>query len=240
MEESELERKNSADLEPREHEAILRMRQQIVSGKHWYIALLEAISTWNLPEEEHDGRRFQYIIAGEAFDWLLLAERLSCAVDGLIPDKERSALLFSGQPPLEIPEAEFKRLIGPVKHAAYLNYWYGVAVEEALILATEEEVRKERRGQGHNEDVDLDDDVYGRIYGHSRTDLLKLFRKEKGYTQSRSISIGQIKEFTYWLFKFRLKNCEKAKVASDTRKGLLYLNHLWQRVHKRAVSSSTR
>ncbi|GAJ03845.1 unnamed protein product, partial [marine sediment metagenome] len=31
-------------------------------------------------------------------------------------------------------------------------------------------------------------------------------------------------EFTYWLFKYRLNHCDKARVASDTKKGLEQLN----------------
>jgi hypothetical protein len=37
-----------------------------------------------------------------------------------------------------------------------------------------------------------------------------------------------MKEFSYWLFKYRLKQCEKAKIASDTKKALRYLKRQWQ------------
>lgn len=37
------------------------------------------------------------------------------------------------------------------------------------------------------------------------------------------MTIDQLQEFTYWLFKYRLKNCDKERVASDTRKGVEYL-----------------
>ena len=36
----------------------------------------------------------------------------------------------------------------------------------------------------------------------------------------------QHREFTYWLFKFRVRNSDKAKVASDTTKGLNYLERI--------------
>ena len=55
---------------------IQRLEQAIIGGKHWYIALLEAIGLWTKAEENHNGRTYRYLIAGEAFDWLLLAERL--------------------------------------------------------------------------------------------------------------------------------------------------------------------
>ncbi len=69
-------------------EVIKYLEQAITSGKHWYIALLETIRLWGTVEETHNGRTYCYLIAGEAFDWLLLAERLCEAVDGLLPDDE--------------------------------------------------------------------------------------------------------------------------------------------------------
>jgi hypothetical protein len=93
-------------------------------------------------------------------------------------------------------------------------------MEEALILAVQEEVRKEKRTSGYNNEHNLVNEVYQRIYGATRTTLLKRFRREKGYPQLRSISLTELKEFTYWLFKYRLKQCDKARVASDTKKAL--------------------
>jgi hypothetical protein len=34
------------------------------------------------------------------------------------------------------------------------------------------------------------------------------------------MSLSELKEFTYWLFKYRLKHNDKERVASDTRKAL--------------------
>ena len=52
-------------------EAIKHLEQAITSGKHWYIALLEAIGLWKAAEETLNGRTYRYLIAGEAFYWLL-------------------------------------------------------------------------------------------------------------------------------------------------------------------------
>jgi len=201
-------------------EAIRYLEQVIISGEHWYTALLEAIGLWSAATEVHNGRTYCYLIAGEAFDWLLLAERLCEAVDGLLPADEKLALLFNGKPPLNLSTKKFKELIGEAKYHEYLNYFYGITVEEALILAVQEEVRKERRVGGYNGDHDTNNEVYRRIYGATRAVLLKQFRHDKGYPQLRSVSLTEIKEFTYWLFKYRLKKCEKARVASDTKKAL--------------------
>ena len=208
-------------------EAIRYLKQAITSGKHWYIALLEAIGLWNAAEEIHNERTYCYLVDGEAFDWLLLAERLCETVDGLLPDDEKIALLFHGEPPLSLTTEKFKELIGSGKYHQYLNYFYGIAVEEFLILAVQEEVRKEGRVLGYNKEPTTADEAYRRIYDANRAVLLKQFRHEKDYPQARSISLTELKEFTYWLFKFRLKRCDKAKVASDTKKALEQLRRQW-------------
>ena len=204
-------------------EATRYLEQAIVGGKHWYIALLEAIGSWKAAEETHNGRTYRYLIAGEAFDWLLLAERLCETVDGLLPDDERTALLFYGKPPLNLTTEKFKELIGSSKYHQYLNYFYGITTEEALIWAVQEEVRKERRTLGLHKEHNHDNEAYRRIYGATKAVLLKRFRQEKGYPQLKSISLTELKEFIYWLFKYRLNHCDKARVASDTKKALTQL-----------------
>ena len=204
----------------KEDEVIRYLEQAITGGKHWYIALLEAIGLWTAAEETQNSRYYRYLIDGEAFDWLLLAERLCEAVDQLLPDAEKTALLFHGKPPLNLTREKFKELIGSSKYHQYLNYFYGITVEEALILAVQEEVRKEKWALGYNKDYDSANEAHRRIYGATKAVLLKRFRKEKGYLQRKSISLTELKEFTYWLFKYRLKQCDKAKVASDTKKAL--------------------
>jgi len=204
-------------------EAIRHLEQAIISGKHWYIALLEAIGLWKATEETYNGRTYRYLIAGEAFDWLLLAERLCETVDGLLPDDEKTAFLFNDKPPLDLTVEEFKKLIGSSKYHQYLNYFYGVTTEEALIQAVQDEIRKERHILVLNKEQEHDNEAYRRIYGATKAVLLKRFRREKGYPQLKSISLTESKEFTYWLFKYRLNHCDKARVASDTKKALTQL-----------------
>ncbi len=211
---------SSQSVPAEDNEAIKYFKQALAGRKHWYIALLEAIGLWTKAEEAHNGRIYRYLIAGEAFDWMLLAERLCEEVDGLLPGDEKTALLFYGKPPLNFTADKFKEFIGSRKYRQYLNYFYGITVEEALILAVQEEVRKEKRALGCNNEGDTANEVYRRIYGAIKTVLLKRFRREKGYPLVRSISLNELKEFTYWLFKYRLKQCDKARVASDTKKAL--------------------
>ena len=208
-------------------EAIRYLAQAITGGKHWYLALLETMGLWGSAEETHNGRVYRYLIAGEAFDWLLLAERLCEAVDGLLPVDEKDALLFHGRPPLNLSPEQVKELIGSIKYHQYLNYFYGITVEKALILAVEEEVHKERRVLVYSKEPEAPNEAYRRIYGGNKVVLLKRFRREKGYPQLKSITLTELKEFTYWLFKYRLKQSDKAKVASDTRKALEQLKRQW-------------
>jgi hypothetical protein len=201
--------------------AIEHIKQAVASGKHWYIALLEAIKLWKSPEEDYHGRHYRYLIDGEAFDWLLLAERLSDEISQSIPEQERINLLFFDLPPLELTKEEFKKLIGTVKYRAYLNYLYGVLVEENLLAAVVDEIRKERLVSGSNKHEDILDKAYRRIYSHNQQALLDSFRKEKKYPKRKSMTLGEMKEFTYWLFKYRIKRCDKSRVASDTKKALI-------------------
>lgn len=218
-----------------EEEAVCHLKQAIAQGKHWYIALLEAIGLWNRAQETHNGRHYRYLIGDEAFDWLLLAERLTEEASSLIPEEELSDLLFFGKAPIEVSRDEFRRLIGDAKYGTYLNYFYGITVEEALLLAAEEEARKEQRVRVFNSNHPLDE-AYQRLYGASASTLLKRFKKERGYPQRVSMGLSDLKEFTYWLFKHRLKHCDKALVASDTKKALEELQRQWSlREHRRGV-----
>lgn len=209
-------------------ESIAFFKQSLASGRHWYLALLGAMGLWSSAAEMHQGRAYLYLIDGEAFDWLLLAERLCQTVDELLPEDEKDNLLFHGVPPLELRAAEVTRLIGDKKYRQYLNYFYGVTVEEALLLAVQEEIDKERRAGALRTKSDSSDEAYRRIYNCERDVLLTQFRKEKGYPRTSSLTLSELKEFTYWLFKFRLRESEKARIASDTRKALEYLKRQWR------------
>jgi hypothetical protein len=206
--------------------AINHFRQEMALGKHWYIALLESIGLWTDESEEVEGRSYRYLVDGEAFDWLLLAERLCDTANGGIPLKEKNGLLFESKPPLELDADAFKRLIGDSKYHQYLNYFYGVTVEEALLQAIREEVRKERHssGVGHQPQAEEGESFF-RVYSETESVLLKQFRKEKHYSQYAKFNLTQIKEFIYWRFKYRLRTAEKARVASDTQKALKWLKN---------------
>jgi len=202
------------------------LKSAVAEGRNWYVSLLEAVRLWTSPEEDYAGRHYQYLVDDEAFDWLVLTERLCEELDGLIPEEERTNLLFFGVPPIELSRDEFKNLIGASKYRAHLNYFYGILVERFLLLSVTDEIRKKKSALGLNTDNGVVDEAYQRIYGAPQSALLEQFRKERRYAQLRSIRLSELNEFTYWLFKYRIKIRDKSRVASDTKKALTKLHEI--------------
>jgi hypothetical protein len=220
---------------PAVDEIVLRMRQSVIDGQHWFEALLDAVGRWRLPEETIGARTYRFLTANEAFDWLLLAERLLEDMPDLVPQDEAAGLLFESRWPIEMDDEEFAARIGPAKHSAHLNFMYGVLVEEALQLCVEEEIHKESRARAWGQDPREDLGMYSRVYGKPREELMALYYEECGVLLRERVAYGDWKEFTYWLFKQRLRRQDKARVASDTRKGLVQLSRM-----ELAVSSRRR
>ena len=198
--------------------AMQHLKDEVISGRQWYSALLEAIRLWRSPEEEYNGERYLYLIGGQAFDWLRLAERLCDEIKDIVPEDEVTGLLFFDHPPVKLTEVEFKQALGPSKYRAYLNFLYGVLVEQALLMASIYDVRKASIVSLKSEEEAAR--AYLRVYHAELTDLLEAFQKEMKYPQRVSLTLTELKEFTYWLFKYRVKTSEKSRTASDTKKAL--------------------
>lgn len=203
---------------------------QLHAGRSWFDALLDCIHEWEAPRETLDGREYVYLIEHEAFDWLLLAERICDSVPpGLLPAHEVDALLLDETPPEPLSEVEFQQRLGTAKYWAHLNFLYGVRVEQALHLAMERVLQKARSGLSfsHARD-DLDSDVFGRIYGARQPDLLREFRvaANRHDADPERIEHAEWQAFTYWLFRRRIERQDPARVASDTRQGLEMLYEL--------------
>jgi hypothetical protein len=213
--------------------AVAGLLRAVAGGEDWFAALLAAIASWEAPEEVIDGRCYQYLIGGEAFDWLLLAERLCEELDGAIPPREREELLFFGTMPRPLEHDEFRRAIGDVKHAAHLNFIYGVAVEEALQLRVEEEVLKEQRADCWKNRDSVEQQVFERIYGRGRDELLTAFREQRALPPGDEMLYGDLRAFIYWLFKYRVNQSDPARVASDTRKALAQVSQLQDAARRR-------
>ena len=218
---------------------IADMRAAVESGEQdWFHALLEAVREWPLAFEQVGDRTYAYLVGGEAFDWLLLAERLSAELDGLVAEGEMDGLLFHEQLPEDVSEEEFRELLG-AKYKAHLNFVYGVRVEAALQMAVREEITKEhhasliweRNGRAEEE-------TFQRVYGSSRADLFAEFQQDTGNRDGEWLSLGQLSEWRYWLFQYRVKTCDPAKVASDTRKGLAMLQRLDAAARRKAEAGA--
>ena len=200
----------------------------------WRLALIETMALWPLAKEEVDGRNFVYLLAGEAFDWRTLAERILAAPDIPVPREEREALLLDSALPAGLSEEEFRRRLGFAKASAFLNYFYGVTVEQAIILAVEEEIRKRRYARGFAPNDDRSDVAFEILYRATHDELITEFEVETGGKVGRRSrgperaggNLGSIDHFTYWLFQRRFKNADPARIASDTRKGLEQLERM--------------
>ena len=218
-----------ADALPVRSSVIERLRAAAGRVEPWHLALLRAVGEWDLAEETLGGRRWRYVIGGEALDWLTLAERLCLEIPDVVPIDELEDLLFRGVLPEPVGGEELRQLIGPYRHTAYLNFWYGVVVEEALQLVIEEGIRKSRLARCYGDSDDVVDESYRHLYGETRVELVSQFLGEANGIwglDRESLSFAAWQEFTYWLFKKRIRKWHPARIASDTRRGLDRLREL--------------
>ena len=209
-------------------DALLHLRIALATGAPWQKAILEAMGRWTMAEETLDGRKYRYLIQGEAFDWLLLAERLCTDVEGAIPAEEKERFLFTGQIPDTVDEEQFRDYLGPSKFRAHMNFRYGVVLEEVLQLVAEEEVRKLHFSRSYSDNDELMEEAYIHLYQKPRSELLKTFQKETKKDRRRNLTLSDLKEFTYWLHKRRINLWDPARVASDTKKAIRRLELLQQ------------
>ncbi|GBD11563.1 hypothetical protein HRbin23_01230 [bacterium HR23] len=215
-------------------EAIGHLRQALANGQEWISALLEAMGLWPLAEETVGRHRWRYLVAGEALDWPLLARRLCADTDGLVPVEEKETV-FLGFFPRPVSEGELRRALGMEKFRAYLNFWYGVQVEQALQEVEEARVRKEHLSRGRVPGAWLREEAFTRLYGEPYSVLRARFCQERGWSPSHPFTRTEANEFTYSLFRLRLSISVPERVASDTRRGLEHLARLQSAYFRRWV-----
>lgn len=206
-------------------QAVEALRRSLERGAAWYPALLEVIARWTAPSEDIDGTLNTYLIAGEAFDWLRLAQRLLDEVPDLVPVDAAEQLLVHGIAPDGSGEAEFEAAIGPAKHRAHLNFQYGVVVEELLLLAVELELVKSGALSGAGRPAP-DIEAFEHVYGKSLDELKLQYAYETGTSLDERMSQPELQAFTYWLSKYRVRTGEPARVASDTKKAMAMMSRL--------------
>ena len=216
-------------LDPFHAEVVARLRARAGSEESWHIALLQAMGQWSLTSEYVAGSTWRYVIGGEALDGLTLAQRLCLEIPDAVPQFELESLLFRGQWPETMSPERLRELIGSYRYTALLNFRYGVVVEEALQLVAEEYIRKSRLARCYQDSDNVVEDAYRHLYGESQSNLIAKFLDTDGNTLCNgpeSLSLGEWQEFTYRLFKFRVRKWHPARVASDTRRGLERLREL--------------
>lgn len=206
-------------------QSVEALRRALERGAPWYPALLEVISRWTAPSEQIDGALNTYLIAGEAFDWLLLAQRLLDEMGDLVPVDQAEQLLVHGIAPDGSGEAEFETAIGAAKHRAHLNFQYGVVVEELLLLAVELELVKSGSLSGAGRPAP-DIEAFDHVYGKPLNELKLLYAYESGTALAERMSQSELQAFTYWLSKYRVRTGEPARVASDTKKAMAMMSRL--------------
>ena len=187
---------------------------------HWYPAALRACGQWRLATETFQRRRLTYLVAHEALDLVLLIDRIASTRRDAVPRVERDELRFHGRPPIYIPGHAFADALGEARYKAYLNYFYGIDVEEAVVHAVELEAAK-----AHPIDR-ASADAYLLVYGQTLEDLLAAYRAARRLTQNERVRWDVWKDFTYWRFRLRLRAQIPARMASDTRKGIALLQRL--------------
>ena len=239
----------SPDEDVRPENLLARLRERVAdSSMDWRRALVETMGQWPLARESVGERRFVYLIGGEAFDWRALADRLIEACCEEVPKAEREEMLTGSGLPANMGEDEWMRTLGVEKYRAHLNYVYGVTVEQALQVAVQEEICKRNVGNGYMPGEAECERAYERLYGMGLIELWAEFREEvpvslhsgsgaDGHARADGPVSGCVAdgdEFAYWLFKRRVAKADPARVASDTRKGLLQLEKI-RRSHARRL-----
>ncbi len=208
---------------------IAELRQRAGKVESWHESVLRAMGQWSLTHETVNDRDWQYVIGGEALDGLTLAQRLCMEIPDVVPEYELESLLFLGRWPEPITPDQIRYLIGPYRYAALLNFRYGIVVEEALQLVAEESIRKSRLARCYQDSDNVIEDAYRHLYGDTQTNLIAEFRGERPTAcedDSDTLALHEWQEFTYWLFKRRVRKWHPARVASDTRRGLQRLSEL--------------
>jgi len=197
------------------------------SGEHWYIALLSCLRYWNVEDEKTPRKNHVYLIDGEAFDHMLVSARIlkNALKEEIVPKNEVKKFLFSGIAPIELNGSRLTEILGEQRLKESLNFFYGVTAEEALQLAVKDEVRKEVQVLGPHNEAWVNNEAFRRIYRKSFDDMLNIFTSVKNLNRTH-FSTEDLKEYTYFLFKYRVTNSDKAKTASDTKKALSKLKQM--------------
>ena len=199
------------------------LRSSIKNGIYWPQALIQTMGSWSLPDETFKAREYTYLIHGECFDMLLLAERLLVELQDLISSSDIENLLFKSEFPSDFDLSTLKSEIGITKYRGHVNFFYGVIVEEILQYTVEQEVEKRFYSNGMGEIKNPNDKTFEQLYKSTFNDLYIKFCSDTSRAKSQKSYFNDYIGFTYWLFKYRVNISDGAKIASDTQKALRHI-----------------
>ena len=203
-----------------------------INEKNYKLKILSLIGNWKI----NNRNNYDYLILNEAFNWKRLAIKI---IDYLEFDEKLNLLLIKWllTPHLfaTFSKNKFREIIGFEKYNSHLSYFYGVTIERCLISYAEEELFKKQISYGNFIRYELED-VYSKIYNISYNELIEEFLSKKNF-DSKKLSEVEYENFTYWCFKKRIENSEPSKLASDTKKGTMFLYKFLESENKRMTSS---
>ena len=189
---------------------IQELKSKIENGINWEKAVVDCISDWDISEEFYRGYKYKYWINNEAFDWMSLTERLGSAIKSYLNKKKYHELIFTGLLPSKSSYEYMKKVISKNKLSQMRNFYYGIIIEDLIYIQKSQQYLKNSIYTTNKYDG------YEEIYGKNINLLFQQFAKNTKFTNQTKINLYTYKEFIYWLFKFRIKNSDKTKVASDT------------------------
>ena len=204
-------------------ELISVLRNSIKNSVPWPQALIQTMAVWSLPNETFKGKKYIYLIDGECFNILLLAERLMLELKDLISSTDIENLLFKSEFPSGFDLSTLKYEIGITKYRGHVNFFYGVVVEEILQYTVEREIEKRFYSNGMGGIKNLDDETFKQLYKSKFDDLYTQFCIDTSAIKNKKSYFNEYIQFTYWLFKYRVTISDGAKIASDTKKALRHI-----------------
>ena len=206
-----------------------------INEKNYQTNILSMIRLWKIKKNSH----YDYLVGNEALNW----KRLAVQILNNIKIKEN--LLIEIYQWLSIPEIysglsefQFRQLIGFEKYTSYLSYFYGVLIERSILCYVERENYKKRISNGKST-VNVLNVSYEHIYGFSFINLYEEYCKKSAILNKKHYEYDD-ENFTYYCFKKRIKDSEPAKLASDTKKGTIFLQELMRSEEKRLALSNNK
>jgi len=206
-----------------------------INEKNYQINILSMIRLWKINKKSH----YDYLVGNEALNW----KRLAVQILNNIKIKEN--LLIEIYQWLSIPEIysglselKFRQLIGFEKYTSYLSYFYGVLIERSILCYVERENYKKRISNGKST-VNVLNVSYEHIYGFSFLHLYEEYCKKSAILNKKHYEHDD-ENFTYYCFKKRIQDSEPAKLASDTKKGTIFLQELMRSEEKRLALSNNK